>query len=407
MARGNRRGAIERRGKRWRARYYAPDGTRPSQTFDRKGTAEAWLSSELGKIEAGTWKPAKVIQAEKFGEYAAACIDTRRTSKGAALALRTRLEYERYLRTGLLSFADVSLSEITPALVRKWHKDRVTEITQDRRDQAEERGLEPEDATYTGETMAAREARLLRMVLNTAVEDGLIDTNPVPREFTKSKTGVKHRIPTVDELARIVHFLPDMWKTPVLMAAFGGLRIGEWKALRRRDLTLREHPGTGQQFFTVNVTRQAQHIPGSGWLVCPPKSEEGIREVALPSHVTAQVRAHLERFVTPSPESLLVPPAKGQGFIHDSTFRTYWNKAKALAGVPGEVRGHDLRGFAATMFAQQGGTLRETQAFLGHGSVDAAMAYQAITGRGAELSNRIPALPAFEPSNVIQLRKEG
>lgn len=403
MARGNRRGTIEKRGKRWRARYIAPDGSRPSRTFDRKSTAEAWLSSELGKIEAGTWKPAHVIKAERFGKYAAAWISTRRTPKGQALAVRTRNEYERYLQTGLKPFADLSLSAITPAFVRNWHSQRISGITQDQQDQAEERGLEPEDARYTGETMAAREARLLRAVLNTAVEDGLIESNPIPKNLTKSTTGVAHRIPTPEELSRILHYLPEQWKAPILIAAFGGLRIGEWKALRRRDLTLREHPATGEQFYSVNVTRQAQYVARSGWVVCSPKSEEGIREVALPSHVTAQVQAHLEAFVTPFPDSLVVEPVKGEGFVHDSVFRSQWNKAKALAGVPREVRGHDLRGFAGTMFAQQGSTLRETQAFLGHGSVDAAMTYQAVTGRGAELSNRIPELPAFTPSPVTRI----
>lgn len=407
MPRGTGRGEIEKRGKRWRARYAAPDGSRPSKTFDSKQAARAWLTEQHALIDTDRWKPQATIKAERFGEYAQTWLKTHRTNRGTKQRSTTKKERERYLKKGLAPFANTPITSITPASVRSWHSKRVAQITQARRDEAEAKGKDPNTVLLTGETAAAREAGFLRTVLNTAVEDGIIPTNPVPKNLTKSSSRVPHRIPTTEELAAILHHMPEEWKAAVILAAFGGLRFGEWKALRRSDLTLREHPVTGERFYEVSVTRQAQHISNDGWEVGAPKSEEGIRETALPAHVTEQITNHLDTYTGKFASSLLFPPAKGDGFIHDSVFRKRWNAAKARAGVPDEVRVHDLRGFAGTMYAQQGATLKEIQAFLGHGTVAAAMVYQSTTGRGAELANRIPALPTYtEESNVTQLRKE-
>lgn len=408
MARGTGRGELEKRGKRWRARYTAPDGTRPSKTFDTKELAQRWLTSQLVTIDLGKWRPARTLEAEKFGPYATAWVNNRRTARGTKLAARTRSEYHRYLEAGLATFTDLRMQDITPALVRKWHAGRVAAITQERRDMAEEQGKDADEARYTGETTAAREARLLRAVLNTALQDRILDMNPVPSNLAKSQTKVPHRIPTPEELSRILHHLPEEWKAPVVIAAFGGLRIGEWKALRRQDITQVVDATTGATYYVINVTRQAQYDKETKrWEVVPPKSEEGVREVALPAHVTNTITNHLANHTGEFPGSLLFPPIKGVGFLDNKVFYRRWNAAKALAGVPDMVRGHDLRGYAGTMFAQQGATLKETQAQLGHRTVAAAMAYQSTTGRAHELVSRIPALPEYRPGNVSQLRKDG
>lgn len=57
------------------------------------------------------------------------------------------------------------------------------------------------------------------------------------------------------------------------------------------------------------------------------------------------------------------------------------------------MREHDLRAFAATTLAQTGADLREVMAVLGHTSTTAAMAYQHVTGRGAQFADQMP-LPA-------------
>ena len=60
-------GTIEAKNGKWRARYNAPDGSRPSKVFpgNAKGQARAWLAKAESSIVAGTWKSAREIAAEQ------------------------------------------------------------------------------------------------------------------------------------------------------------------------------------------------------------------------------------------------------------------------------------------------------------------------------------------------------
>jgi integrase len=341
--------------------------------------ATAWLRAQRADIERGTWVSPRVLlaeaelaakkaESERFGRYASTWVAQRVSGKGQPLRPKTRAEYERQLRSGLAKFKNDLLTEITPARVRNWHADRM----------------------QSGKTAAGADARLLHAILNTALVDGLIATNPVPANLTRTKTGLKHRPPTMDELTVVLDEIGPFFRLAILLAAYGGLRLGEWRALRRRDLVVSD----GR--VLVDVHRAAQYITREGWHVGPPKSEEGERVVPLPTGLTGDVEAHLAEFVGPFPDDLLFPPTRGDGFLHDRQFNRYWNRARDAAGIRTVVREHDLRRFAGTTHAQSGATMRETMAFLGHSTTVAAMAYQATTGREAELADRMP-LPITKP----------
>ncbi len=385
---------------RYQASYTGPDSTRYTapQTFSddartaggpkpRTGRekAERWLRGVRADIERGKWISPTVVAAqaeseskrahsERFGTYAATWIEQRVSGKGDPLRPKTRAEYERQLRGGLATFRDDRITDITPARVRAWHAERMK----------------------AGKTAAGAEARLLRAVLNTAILDEIITTNPVPSNLTKTQSGVKHRPPTIDELGTVLDEIGPFFRLAVLLAAYGGLRSGEWRALRRRDVIIDD----GRALITVD--RAAVYITGQGWHVGPPKSREGVRVVPLPRGLTPDVQAHLGEYVGPFPDDLVFPPVGGTGFLHDRQFNRHWNAARDAAGIRDVVREHDLRAFAGTMHAQSGATLRETMAFLGHSTTVAAMAYQATTGRDSELADRMP-LPHQTPPKVTAL----
>lgn len=355
---------------RYQASYvHDEDGTGHPQrflapvTFAAKVDARAWLSAAKVDIDRGKWKNPKRATPEIFGTYARVWVAQRTSSKGEPLRPKTRAEYERQLDAGLSIFADTLLTRITPAAVRKWHADRI------------EHGL----------TQAGAEARLLRAILNTAVVDGILDTNPVPSNLTRSKTGKKFRPPTLDELSIVVETIEPQFRLAVLLAAYGGLRLSEWRALRRSDIAFDD-----DDRVRVTVERQAQRITGKGWIVGPPKSETGVRVATLPAALTPRVREHLDMYVERFAHSLLFAPSGASQFIDDQRFNRAWDAARDAAGIRGIVREHDLRAFAGTMHARSGATLRETMAFLGHSTTVAAMAYQATTGRDAELADLMP-----------------
>lgn len=204
--------------------------------------------------------------------------------------------------------------------------------------------------------------------------------------------------PTPDEFQTLVREISSSeprLKLAILLAAYGGLRISEWRALRRTDLVI-----NGSQ-VTVHVLRQAQYIPGEGWHVGPPKTKEGVRVVHLPAHLLEELQHHLKEFVEPSGDSLLFKLRGQSSFLHNSQFNRHWNKARELAHVRERkdgkwikrVRSHDLRHFHLSRFSATGATIAEVQARGGHATIEAAMVYQhALLDRGAELANMIPKL---------------
>jgi integrase len=356
-------------------RHYAP------MTYSARVDARAFNEAARKAIEKGTWKNPKTASAESFGVYAATWVAERTSSKGVALRPKTRAEYLRQLDKGLSAFAGDQLTAITPARVRTWHGKRLE----------------------AGHTMAGAEARLLRAILNTAVEDGIIQSNPVPAKLTKSSSGQTHRPPTLDELATLVENVDERFQLGVLVAAFGGLRLSEWRALRRRDLAL----VNGR--YEISVTRQAQHVFRTGWTVGAPKSDHGIRTVTLPKDLTTRVDAHLSTQVGSFPDALLFAPKGTSEFIHDSDFNKSWNTARDAAGVRTEVREHDLRGFAGSHLVASGANAFEARDYLGHANVRTTETHyirkvtEGAAARAAELADKMPQLPKAKPSKVTQL----
>ena len=278
---------------------------RAPMTFSTRTDARAWLAGQRSDIERGRWVNPKAAKAETFGLYAATWVEQRVTSKGEPLRPKTRTEYERQLQKGLAMFAHDRLTAITTTRVRTWHADRMK----------------------SGRTAAAAEARLLRAIMTEAENDGIVTSNPVPAKLTKTSAGKTFRPPTVHELAVLRDRVEDRFKLGILIAAYGGLRLSEWRSLRRSDLTLID----GR--YRVIVTRQAQYVTGHGWIVGPPKSAKGVRAVTLPGWMTDIIDAHMAEHVGEFGASLLFAPKGHSEFIHDSDFNKSWVPAQDAAGV--------------------------------------------------------------------------
>jgi hypothetical protein len=348
---------------RYRARYtHLEHRFTAPHTFTTIGDARNWLSDVRRDISRGEWRDPRQVSSTVFGVYAAKWVDQRRTSKGDTLRQKTRSDYQRSLRVGLAPFADVPIAGISSSTVRGWHAARAE----------------------TAPTAAGADARLLRAILNTAIEDGLIESNPVAGNLCRSKAGRKFRPPTLDELGALIREMPEKLHLAVIIAAYGSARLSEWRGLRRKEVGIVPALGSSPAQPVIRIERQVQHVDGYGWDIGRTKSEEGERNVFLPSVFIPLIESHLERYVDAGPDALLFKPEGEWEYLADHTWRKYWDHAREVVGVLTEVREHDLRRFA---------TLRETMAFLGHSTTSAAMTYQATTGRESELAERMP-IPA-------------
>lgn len=361
---------------RIRARYLGPDGQRHNApaTFSTLTDARAYLARVQDQIARGTWlSPVEAAAADAERQqtlqtYAEKWMRERTNSRGEQLRPATIHEYRRLLAGPLEPLAARPLATITPAAVRTWRTDLLA----------------------TGrKTQTSRAYGLLNAIMGTAATDRLISENPCTIKGGQStNTGRKVLPPTDAELDTIVDSITPRFRALVLLAAWGGLRYGEATELRRRDLTISRDDAGAVTLIRVRVDRAVTRTTATGFHVGPPKSEAGIRTIALPPHIHAEIVAHLDEHTGRFPESLLFPAADGSSHLAQSTFTKHWYPARRAAGRE-DMPFHALRHYAGTRYAQTGASLRETMTRLGHSSTSAAMRYQHATGRDDELAARM------------------
>lgn len=178
-------------------------------------------------------------------------------------ASRTRSHYRALLDNQLKTWNDVPVKDIRPEAVRDWHA-------------ALSKGTP---------TTRAHAYGLLRAILATAVSDSLLPVNPCHiRGAGTSKRVKRIRPATLEEIEALVTAMPERLKVMTLLAAWCGLRFGELVELRRKDVDLR----AGK----IRVRRGAVRADGAV-IIDTPKSDAGVRDVAIPPHLVPAVTSHL------------------------------------------------------------------------------------------------------------------
>lgn len=344
---------------RYQARYTGPDGLthKAPQTFDTKGDAETWLSTVRADIVRESWNPGRRPErALTFGEYAEAWLT------GRNLEARTRAHYRSLLDRQILpAFQTVSLRHIEPDTVRKWYATTALDRP----------------------TLRSHSYGLLRTILGQAERDDLIDRNPCHiRGAGNTKRARKIKPATLVELETLVAAMPERYRLMVLLAAWCALRFGELAELRRGDVNTRDG--------ILHVRRGVVRVPGEK-IVKKPKTEAGVRDVAIPPHLLPMVREHLLQHAEPGKDGLLFP-AKSGGQLAPSTLYRVFYPARKAAGRP-DLAFHDLRHTGAVLAAQTGATLAELMGRLGHSTPGAALRYQhAAQGRDLAIAKALSAM---------------
>ena len=140
----------------------------------------------------------------------------------------------------------------------------------------------------------------------------------------------------------------------ILLAGFGGLRLGELLALREHHVDL--------DAGTVTVAEQVVNLEGGRRLVTEPKTDAGRRVVALPQLVIDAVTEHVKLHDDPDRPPF---PAEDGGLLPATTFYKHWRRARHEIGRD-DLHLHDLRHVAGTLAAWTGATERELMARLAH-----------------------------------------
>ena len=342
---------IGRDGKRrYDASYRDESGKKYKKTFTRKIDAEQWIVSEQGKIQRGEWTD-PVRGKLRLRIYADQWLETKRGT-----APRTFIKLDGYVRNHIKPvFGDSPLNSIQPMQVRNWVR------------LLHDNGLAPSTvkAIY----------QAFRQIMTLAVIDQRISKNPcVGIEMPRDRNQQEMHFLTAEEVAVLAEAIcwmkvshgkeqrDERHRCLILMAAYTGMRAGELHALHQSRLDLNH----GVVHVREGLSEVPKWVSPTGMLLGPTKTGKS-RSIRLPAPLIAALKEHLHAF--PS-EKGYVFPARGGGFVrHHNFFRRRFKPAAERAGLPEDLRFHDLRHTAAAFFIADGFNAKQLMDRLGHSSI--------------------------------------
>ena len=260
---------------RWQARYKLDGDDRAAPTtFGTRREAEAWLAATRADIERGQWVDPAASEVT-LTKYAAQWMRDR-----PDLRQRTAELYEGLLRLHILpTLGEIELGNLSTARIRSWHS-----------------GLQ---GAGPGASTTAKAYRLLRGILNVAVEDGVLARNPCVIKGAGVERTAERPVATVAQVLDLAEEIEERFSALVLLAAFCGLRLGELLGLTRRRIDLLH--------AEVTVTEQYQQLSSGKVIVGPPKTDAGRRVVAIPPAIVPALDKHLATWAAPGPDGISSP----------------------------------------------------------------------------------------------------
>jgi integrase len=144
----------------------------------------------------------------------------------------------------------------------------------------------------------------------------------------------------------------------VLVAAYGGLRIGELAGLRRARIDIPRS--------RVDVAEIVVEVAGV-LTYGQPKTRAGRRSVTLPRTVVNALNDHLADFTVADPDAFVFTGPEGGPLRVPMWRQRYWQPAIAAAGVA-PLRPHDLRHTAVALWIKTGANPLEVSRRAGHTS---------------------------------------
>ena len=318
---------------------------RPADTtFPAKTDAKVWLTRKEAEILNGDWinpNAGRVL----LSAYGTAWIEERPNLRPKTIRLYRYL-FRRHIQP---HFPLKTVAEIKEAHVRSWRK----------------KLLDSGVSTVT----AAKAYRLLKAILNTAVDGGIIRWNPCRIKGAGQEQSAERPVLTLVEVYALAAAIDQRDRALVLLGTFASLRWAELAALaalRPRDIDL--------ESCTIRVERQLIEQLGGGSAFGLPKSGAGRRTVPFPDLLREELSAHIERLGLDDGDALVFTSPMGTPLRRSNFYRRAWMPAVAKVGIPG-IHFHDLRHAGNTLTADAGASLRELMDRMGHSSTRAALIY--------------------------------
>jgi integrase len=313
------------------------NGRQVTRHFDRKIGAEGWLAEQnLGKRRGSATAATRApVTVEVYGRR---YLDRHSVN----LADNTVELYEHLFTKHIIpDLGATAVGELTSEDVETWFGQLKAGVP----------------------STAAKAYRLLRQIMNTAVEDRMRTDNPCRirgggREPESDRPSV-----SVLEVAALAEAMPADLQLAVLLACWTSLRRAEILGLRRRDVDV----GAG----TVTIRQTKVATVRNNIVVKEPTLPAGQRSLHIPPHVLSAVEDHLDNYVGAAPDDA----------VFDCTiqeFHTAWQRARRSINRE-DLHFHDLRSAGFTLAAMAGATTAEIMHRAGHSTPTTARRHHRAT----------------------------
>jgi integrase len=255
----------------------------------------------------------------------------------------TVASYQSLLRSLILpTFGDLPLGDVDGLMVRRW----ISEMS----------------GAGLSASRIRQAHRLLSQLFRSGVECRLIDLDPctgvkLPRVKASETLFLNPR-----EVERLAGAVPLRYRALIHVLAYGGLRWGEAAAVRRKRID----PDSAR----ITVAESLADVNGT--LHFGETKTNRIRNVAIPAFLVEDLRAHLGT-IQEDQEALVFTSPTGSPLRISNFRRRVWWPGLKRAGLPDELRIHDLRHTCATMLISRGVHPKAIQHHLGHSSIDITM----------------------------------
>jgi integrase len=281
----------------------------------------------------------KPVERTSFGDYFANWIETYagRTQRG--FSETTRPEYRRTIENfAIPRWKTLKLSEIEPRDVR--------ELLMSMRNEGK------------STSMIRKTRASLSTLFATALEDGLISSNPIrgvriPAPLVEeTPTEERAKALTRTELSTLLSAIPGGWHLFFEFMVHTGMRISEVIGLTWEHLELEGNP-------RVKVREQVYRGERKKL-----KSGAGRRDIPLAPGMTARLAVHREATYA-GPTEPVFPSKVGTELIRGKVAENVLNPARDLVHLPW-VSFHAFRHTCASLLFANGKNIKQIQTWLGH-----------------------------------------
>lgn len=357
--------------------YIDPAGEeRSAGTFDKWEDSERAWKREEAKVDTGKWiEPA--VAGQSFRHYVE---NVWGPHKKPNIGIRTWVGYWDKLNNHILpKFESAPMDRIKRPHVQAF----ITELLAS--------GQTPENTHAI--------FRVLRLVMNQAVKDGVIDEPPTKYinlpKISKSKTkhmkilepeqGEDLEDALEDLVAAEESPLDERWRLMVLLDLNIAARFSELRGLRPMDFNWKRNRVHIQQTVNEAPKRElderdrdgswpadCERIGRTAFYTGPPKDNED-RWIPVDPSVMALLKDYIERSGIADDGLVFTTPAGGP--VGTSYFHKWvWKPVLTAAGIE-YVRPHDMRHTVATWLLAGGLDVRQVMEILGHANLSTTQIY--------------------------------